>query len=124
MMPFTFITTMVIGYFTIRTGSVVTALTMRIIQHCFVYMLYYLDYVADDSYSGTLIASLFFFSLVIGLAGTVRFFCNYSDRFGILLKERYMSASSKILSAVTCIPLIVWFTLSFVVTALNINFKI
>lgn len=124
MIPFTFITTMVIGYFTIRTGSVVTALTMRIIQRCFVYMLYYLDYVADDSYSGTLIASLFFFSLVIGLAGTVRFFCNYSDRFGILLKERYMSASSKILSAVTCIPLIVWFTLSFVVTALNINFKI
>ncbi len=124
MMPFTFITTMVIGYFTIRTGSVITALTMRITQRSFVYILYYLDHIADDSYNGTLIAALIFFSLVIGLAGTVHFFCNYSDRFGILLKERYMSASSKILSAVTCIPLIVWFTISFVVTILNLNFKI
>lgn len=124
MMPFIFIITMVIGYFTIRTGSVVTALTMRITQRSFVYILYYLDYVADDSYSGTLIAALFFLSLVIGLAGSVHFFCNYSDRFGILLKERYMSVSSKILSVASSIPIIIWFTLSFVVTVLNLNFRV
>ncbi len=124
MMPFTFVTTMVIGYFTIRTGSVLTALTMRVIQRSFVYMLYFLDYVADESYSGTLIAALVFASLVIGLTGTVNFFCNYSDRFGITLKDRYMSASSKILCAASSIPLIVWFTLSFVVTILNLNFKV
>lgn len=124
MMPFAFIITMVIGYFTIRTGSVVTALTMRIIQRFFVYVLYFLDYVADDRYSDTLIAVFFFAAVTIGLAGTVHFFCNHSDRFGILLKERYMSASSKVLTAASSIPLIIWFTISFVMTVLNLNFKI
>lgn len=124
MMPFSFVITMVIGYFTIRTGSVLTAVTMRIVQRTFVYMLYFLDYIVDDSYNGTLIAMLFFISIVIGLAGTIHFFCNHSDRFGITLKDRYMSPSSKILTAASCIPLIVWFTLSFVMTILNLNFKV
>ncbi|MBP1550389.1 MAG: CPBP family intramembrane metalloprotease [Oscillospiraceae bacterium] len=124
MMPFTFVTTMVIGYFTIRTGSVLTAVTMRTIQRFFVYALYFFDYVADDSYSGTIIATLFFAAIVIGLAGSIHFFCNHSDRFGITLKDRYMSASAKVLCAASCIPLIVWFTLSFVMTILNLNFKV
>lgn len=124
MMPFTFITTLVIGYFTIRTGSVITAVTMRVVQRFFVYILYFLDYVVDDSYSGTLIAALFFFTIVLGLAGSVRFFCNYSDRFSIILKDRYMSTSSKVLTAASTIPLIIWFTLSFVVTILNLDFKL
>lgn len=123
-MPFTFITTMVIGYFTIRTGSVITAVTMRVIQRFFVYILYFLDYVADDRYSGTIIAAFFFVTIVAGLIGSVHFFCNYSDRFGILLKERYMSTSSKVLTAASSIPLIIWFTISFVVTILNLNFKV
>ena len=124
MMPFTFVTTMVIGYFTIRTGSVLTAVTMRAIQRFFVYALYFFDYVADDSYSGTIIATLFFAAIVIGLTGSIHFFCNHSDRFGITLKDRYMSASAKVLCAASCIPLIVWFTLSFVMTILNLNFKV
>jgi len=123
MMPFSFVTTMVIGYFTIRTGSVLTAVAMRTVQRFFVYALYFLNYVTDDSYSGTLIAMLLFATIVIGLAGTIHFFCNYSDRFGITLKDRYMSASSKILTAASSIPLIIWFTLSFVITILNLNFK-
>lgn len=124
MMPFTFITAMVIGYFTIRTGSVITALIMRIIQYSFVYILYFLDYIADDRYSGTLIAAFFFVTVTAGLAGTVHFFCNHSDRFGILLKERYMSTSSKILTAASSVPLIIWFTISFVMTILNLDFTI
>lgn len=124
MMPFIFIISLVIGYFTIRTGSIITAITMRTIQRFFVYVLYFLDYVVDDSYSGTLIAAFFFFTIVYGLAGTVHFFCNHSDRFGIVLKDRYMSASSKVLTAVSNIPLIIWFTLSFIVTILNLNFKL
>ncbi len=123
MMPFAFITTMVIGYFTIRTGSVITALTMRFIQRCFVYVLYFFDYIMDDRYGSTLLSMFFFVTVVAGLAGTVHFFCNYSDRFGILLKERYMSASSKILYAASSIPLIIWFTASFVITILNLDFK-
>ncbi len=123
-MPFAFVTTMVIGYFTIRTGSVITAVTMRIAQRFFVYTLYFLDYVVDDSYSITLTAMLFFAAIIIGLAGSIHFFCNHSDRFGITLKDRYMSASSKVLCAASCIPLIVWFTLSFVMTILNLNFKV
>ncbi len=124
MMPFTFITALVIGYFTIRTGSVITAVTMRFIQRFFVYMLYFLDYIADDSYSSTVIAAMFFTTLIIGLTGTVRFFCHYSDRFSISLKERYMSAPEKILASASCVPLIVWFTITFVVTILNIRFRV
>lgn len=124
MMPFTFITTIVIGYFTIRTGSVLTAVMMRIIQRFFVYVLYFLDYVADDSYSDTMIAAFFFAAVIVGIAGTVHFFCNYSDRFGILLKERYMSTSSKILTAASSVPLIIWFTISFVMTILKLDFII
>ncbi|MBQ8786216.1 MAG: CPBP family intramembrane metalloprotease [Oscillospiraceae bacterium] len=124
MMPFAFIITMVIGYFTIRTGSVITAVIMRIMEKCWVYSLYFLNYLADESYSDTLVAAFFFITIIAGMAGSVRFFCNYSDRFSITLKERYMSVSAKILTAASSIPLIVWFTISFVMTIFNLNFEI
>lgn len=124
MMPLNFIIALVIGYFTIRTGSVITAVIMRIIQRFFVYSLYFLDYLVDDSYSDTLIAAFFFVTIMAGLMGTIRFFCNYSDRFSITLKERYMSVSAKILTAASSVPLIVWFTLSFAVTVLHLEFRI
>lgn len=123
-MPFAFVTTMVIGYFTIRTGSVITAVIMRIIQRFLVYALYFLDNLVDDSYSDTLIVAFLFVMIIVGLAGTIRFFCNYSDRFSITLKERYMSISAKVLTAASSVPLIVWFTLSFAVTVLHLEFRI
>ena len=123
LLPFTFIISVVIGYFTIRTGSVKTAIVMRIAQRAYVYALYFIDHLIDESYNQTVIALFFFLTMVFGLAASVRFFCNHSDKFSLNLKERYMSVSSKILTAVTTIPLIAWFTLSFVVTVLNLNFK-
>ncbi len=124
MLPFNFITSLVIGYFTIRTGSVITSAVMRVVQRAFVYTLYFLDYRVDAAYSDTLVGAFFFLTLVIGLAFTVHFMCNYSDRFNISLKERYMSVSAKVLCAASNVPLIIWFTLTFVMTILNLDFRL
>ena len=121
--PVALVSSLVIGYFTIRTGSVITGVIMHSIQKLYIYVMYFLVYETDASYSMTLMKSFLFVTLVIGIFAAVHFLHNHSDRFGMTIKSRYMSVGRKVLTAASSIPLIIWFTLTFVVTALNLEFK-
>ncbi len=122
--PYAAVTSLIIGYFTIRTGSVITALIMRIIIRMSTYTLYYLDYKTDPLYSDTLVIAFLFLIIMIGMIATVHFLCNHSDRFGMTIKPRYMSLGSKVLAASSSIPVIIWFTLTFLLTIRNLNLQI
>ena len=63
-----------------------------------------------------------FVTIMIGLIASVWFLCNKSDSFSMRIKPGYMSFGRKILEAATCIPVVIWFAMSFLVTALNIKF--
>ena len=120
--PVALVSSLVIGYFTIRTGSVITAVIMSSVQKLYIYAMYFITNIVDEVYRATLIKSSLFIALVIGISAAVHFLYNHSDRFGMTIKARYMSMGRKVLTAASCIPLIIWFTLTFVVTILNLDF--
>lgn len=120
--PFVAITSFVAGYFVIRTGSVITGIVIRIITRSYLYILCYIKFRADPEYSGVLMRAFVFLTIMIGLVATVRFLCSRSDSFNMKIKPGYMSFGRKILEAATCIPVVIWFALTFLVTALNIKF--
>ena len=121
--PVALVSSLIIGYFTIRTGSVITGIIMHSIQQLFIYAMYFIAAAVDIVYKTTIVKSLLFLTLVIGIFAVVYFLHNHSDRFGMNIKSRYMSISGKVLTAASSVPLIIWFTLTFVVTAFNLNFK-
>lgn len=112
----------VIGYFIIRTGSVITGIIMRVTIRACIYILSYLAYFTDPLYSSVLIRAFIFLILSVGLLFTVRFLYIHSDSFAMTIKADYMSFGRKILETATSVPIVIWFTLTFLVTAHNIKF--
>lgn len=120
--PFNIVTSLVIGYFTIRTGSVLAAIVMRIIQTAYIYALYLMNNLIDSTHSEFIIKLFLFVTILIGFIMLIHILYFHSDKFNLNIKEGFMSTGRKILTAVTCVPLIIWFTIMFVITALNIKF--
>ncbi len=112
----------VIGYFIIRTGSVITGIIMRVTIRACIYVLSYLAHFVDPLYSGVLIRAFIFLILSVGLVFTVRFLYIHSDSFSMTIKADYMSFGRKVLETATSVPIVIWFTLTFLVTAHNIKF--
>ena len=116
---FVFIAAVTIGYFTIRTGSVITAVIMRITMQLFAYSLYYLDYKLENDLPMTL---FLFITITVGFVYTVYFLYRHSDRFGMNLSSRYMTYNQKILAFFTSAPIIIWITTVFIMSLFNIRF--
>ncbi len=121
--PFAVVTSLVIGYFIIRTGSVVTGVIMRIAVRIYAYVLSFLDYGIDSDFSDTLVMLFILVTILLGLVSTVFFLDKYSDSFAMTIKRGYMSFGRKILAAATSTPIIIWFTLTFLITAFNVKFN-
>ncbi len=116
---FVFISAIAIGYFTIRTGSVLTAIVMRITMQFFTYTLYYFNYMLD---SDILVMLTIFASILVGFVFTIAFLYKHSDCFGMKISSRYMKTDKKLLAFFTSAPVIIWMTMGFILTLLNIKF--
>lgn len=121
---YVFVTSVVIGYFTLRTGSVITAVVMRIVSKAFIYLVYCLDEYIGGELSGILIMMLLFLSIMTGLMVLVGFMRKHSDKLGMSLKPRYLSLSRKALSALTNIPVVIGTTVMIIITIINIKFNL
>ncbi len=116
---FLFIAAIAIGYFTIRTGSVLTAVVMRVTMQFFAYTLYYFDYLRDDD---MMLMAMIFISVAIGFFFTILFLYRHSDCFGMKINSRYMTYDKKLLAFFTSAPIIIWLTAGFIITLMNIKF--
>lgn len=120
--PFVAVTSFAAGYFVIRTGSVITGIVMRVTTRAYIFALCYISFYIDPAYSAVIMRAFVFVTVTAGLIAAVWFLCNRSDSFSMRIKPSYMSFGRKILEAATCIPVVIWFALTFLVTALNIKF--
>lgn len=120
--PFAAVTTLVSGYFIIRTGSVITGIIMRIITRAYVYVLCYVKFCVDPLYSAFIMRAFILITIMFGLAASVVFFYKNSDSFTMRIKPSYMSFGKKLLEAATSIPMVIWVALTFMVTLINIKF--
>lgn len=112
----------VIGYFIIRTGSVLTGVIMRVAVSAYVFAFCLIKSLTPSEYSETVLMAFLFVTLMIGLAAAVRFLYFRSDSFSMTIKTGYMSFGRKVLETAGNIPMVIWFTLTFLVTVFNIRF--
>ena len=120
---YVFVTSVVIGYFTLRTGSIITAVVMRIVSKAFIYLVYCLNRYIGGELSGILIMMVLFLSIMVGLVVLISFMRKHSDKLGMSLKPRYLSFSRKMLSALTNIPVVIGTTTMIIITIINMKFN-
>lgn len=118
---YVFLMSLVAGYFTIRTGSVITALVMRVTASAFAHGLYLLDEFMDEKYEGMVIMLCILAALIIGIGVTIAFMIKHSDKLGMPLVTRYMTFSQKVFAMFTNINMIIWLTMVIIMTMLNIR---
>lgn len=117
---FYFAAVIMIRYFTIRTGSVLTGTLMRLALSVYTFGLLIIRYLTYEDCGLTLCILYLFVTIVIGLVFTIRFLYRHSDCFGITMKSRYMSFGRKMIWIITSVPVILWITASLIITMLNL----
>ncbi|MBQ8780393.1 MAG: CPBP family intramembrane metalloprotease [Oscillospiraceae bacterium] len=120
---YVFITSVVIGYFTIRTGSVITAVIMRIVTRAFAYTAFAIDTMLPPEIDGVVEMMFLFVCIMIGLIVFVGFLLKHSDKLGMSLDSRYLSFSEKILSAFTCVPIVIGATMMVIIILMRIKIE-
>lgn len=118
---YAFMISLVAGYFTIRTGSVITAVVMRVTASAFAHGLYVLDEFLDERYEGMVIMLVILAALLIGIGVTVAFMVKHSDKLGMPLLTRYMTFSQKITAMFTNVNMVIWLTTVIIMTLFNIR---
>lgn len=117
-----FVVSLVIGYFTVRTGSVITAILMRITAAAVSYGVFMADEFVSDENSGLVVMILMLIILGVGLVSFVRLLLNYSNNFSLNFKGRYLSFSDKCGIIVSSIPVVIGLTIIIIHTIINISF--
>lgn len=110
---FTFVYSMVIGYFTMRSGSILTALVMRVVINISSYWLTFIKLTWTDT--GAYLTATFavvLIYLVVGVVSTIIFLKKHSNKINLPFYEMYVSERDKIMSC-ACNPLVlIWLSLS------------
>ena len=121
---YVFMTSLIIGYFTLRTGSVVTAVIMRIVARVFAYTAYAIDTVLPAEIDGVVEMAFLFTCIMTGLIVFIRFLFKHSDKLGMSLESRYLSLSEKLLASFTCIPIVIGITMMVLIILMRIKIVI
>ena len=116
-----FLVSLVAGYFTIRTGSVITAVIMRITASAFAHGLYLLDEYLDVKYEGMVIMLVILAALLIGIGFSVSFMVKHSDKLGMPLLTRYLTFSQKVTAMFTNVNMVIWLSTVIIMTLFNIR---
>lgn len=119
---YVFVTSIVIGYFTVRTGSVVTAVLMRITAAAISFGLFMISEFVSEEDAGLIVMIVLFVMLTVGLVSFVKLLINDSNSFALSFKKRYLRFSDKCGIAASSIPFVVGFTIIAIHTIININF--
>lgn len=104
---YVFVCSVIIGYFAVRTGSVMTAAIMRVVSRAIFYGLYMIDRYFDAELSGEIAMAVVFLAVMVGLISLISLMINHSDKFGMKFTSRYLSFTEKCLTALTSVPVVI-----------------
>lgn len=110
---FALVYSLVIGYFTMRSGSILTALVMRVVIACSSYWLTYIKLTWTDTERYlTVTLIVVFIYIAVGVASTVYFMKKHSNKINLPIYDMYISEKEKLMYC-ACNPLVlVWLSLS------------
>lgn len=118
---YAFLVTAIIGYFTVRTGSVKTAVKMRITAAGFAYLVFIEEKLLPQGIGGVVIMATLFAAIMTGLIAVIRFMLRHSDKLGMSMRSRYLTFSDKCYAAITSVPMVLWFSLTLIMIILGIS---
>lgn len=119
---FVFVSSLVIGYFTVRTGSVITAILMRITMAAVSYGVFMIDEFASEENGGLIVMTVMFVILGVGLVSFIKLLIEHSNSFSLNFKGRYLSFTDKCGIIASSIPVVIGLTIIIIHTILNITF--
>lgn len=111
-----------IRYFTIRSGSLLTGVIMRLTLSVYSFILCYINFSMDVSDRRPFIMAYMLVTLLIGIVFAIRFLYLRSDCFGLAIRSRFMPFGKKLRYVLTSIPIILWISLALIMVMLRAVF--
>lgn len=121
---YVFVCSVIIGYFAVRTGSVMTAAIMRAVSRTIFYGLYMIDCYLDPAIGGEVAMALVFLAVMVGLISLISLMINHSDKFGMKFSSRYLSFTGKCLTALTSVPVVIGVSFMFILMVLKTKIQL
>lgn len=118
---FAFLTSVVIGYFTARTGSVVTAVVMRSAANAVLYGFYLIGSLVPPQYVNIVLITVWTVILGVGLVFFIRLFIKHSDKFEFKFRIRYLNFSEKCVVMLLSTPTLIGFTVLLIHSIVNVR---
>lgn len=117
---FTFIYAVVIGYFSMRSGSIITAIVMRIVISTSSYWMTYIKTMAiptDDYLTVSMVVTLVY--LTVGIASLVVFMKKHSNKVNLPLYEMYISYKEKMMCFLASPSVLIWLSLTLLMAGMS-----
>lgn len=122
---YSFTVALVIGYFTIRTGSVLTAIIMKIIFMGSSYGLTYLKSIeALENHYFLIYMFIVFFYMAFGIIMVILFMKKHSNKINLPLYNMYMGLRDKLLCFAANPAVLIWLGLIVIYTAMSMRVQI
>lgn len=123
MFPLCFFYSVVIGYFVLRTGSVITAFIMRVTLAAFYWFLsFFMNRISSNIIS--IHNAFMLFCFAVGLYFVIHFVMHYSDKTELPIKKTFLTSYEKLMNFFACPPVILWVSLALAVMLLSIPTRI
>ncbi|MBQ7990030.1 MAG: CPBP family intramembrane metalloprotease [Oscillospiraceae bacterium] len=107
---FTFAYSLMLSYFVLSTGSVITSLVMRLIISNSYFGITLFRLLHPDSFP-IVSMSVIIIYIGVGMIATIRFVARYSKRISMPIYNLYLTDSDKVMTMFTSPSIIVWLTL-------------
>lgn len=117
---FTFAYSLIIGYFTLRSGSILTAILMRIIFSTNSYWLTYFKQVmgGSDEYL-TVSLAIFAVYIIVGLIFLIKLMKKHSAKICLPIFSTYVSQKEKLVALISDPHMLIWISFAVASSAVN-----
>jgi len=122
-MIYVFTMSLILCYFMMRTGSVLTSVIMRVSSTVFGVCFWIIKNMPDSQIKRITMICFLLLCIVPGFIAIIWFVVNHSDKIGMTITSRYLRFSDKIVVGMTSKSIIFSFALIFIITIFNIKFK-
>ncbi|MDE7292844.1 MAG: CPBP family intramembrane metalloprotease [Oscillospiraceae bacterium] len=117
---FTLTYSFIVGFFVIRSGSILTGIFMRIVISACTYIMTFLRLGGTDPAMYLNISMLIvMFCLLFGGAGMIVFMYKHSNKINLPFYGMYISNKEKVMCMVTCPWIIAWLTVTVITAMMN-----
>lgn len=120
---YAFILSLIIGYFVLRTGSLLTGMLMHIVAIASIFGYSLLDFYCKPIEVTFIWSVIQFFCILIGLIAILGYIYNKKSLLVLNMQQTYVSTKEKLLTSLVSFPIMSWIVLGFVKTLISIKFK-